>query len=116
MNALIHHLRTLLLYGLACSAMAETIPDTTTVIRNDGEGANRIVVTGNSVQNVTVDCGLPGRADTNVNSVNINGKSLKCETVIVAGRNTHDVRVDTRCDKNNGTNGSSVNVNSVIIR
>jgi hypothetical protein len=101
--------------------MADTIPDSstsTTVIRNNGEGTNRIVVTGNTAQNVTVNCGKPGQkmADVDVNSVSVDGKSLKGETIIVAGRNARNVHVDADCDQKNGNRGSSVNVNSVNIR
>ena len=122
MKAIIHHLRLpIILYGSACAffAMAETAPDTTTTaIRNDGKGTNHIVVTGNSAQNVTVYCGKSGpkRAGANVNSVNVDGNSLKGETIIVTDRSSDDVRVDHRCDKKDGASGSPVNVNSVTIR
>ena len=109
----------LVLYGSACVslAMAETTPVSTTVIRNKGEGSNRIVVMDNSAQHVTADCSTSARgAEVGVNSVIVDGKSLKGETIIVAGRNTRNVHVDTGCDQKAGSNGGSANVNSVMIR
>lgn len=121
MNVFIRHSFALglVLYGSACVsfAMAETTPVATSVMRNNGEGTNRIVVMDNSAQKVTADCSKSAqRAEGGVNSVIVDGKSLKGETIIVAGRNTRNARVDTRCDQKAGSNDGSANVNSVIIR
>ena len=109
----------LVLYGSACLSfvMAETAPVSTTVIRNKGEGSNRIVVMDNSAQHVTADCSKSAQgAEVGVNSVIVDGKSLKGETIIVTGRNTRNARVDTGCDQKAGSNGGSANGNSVMIR
>lgn len=105
--------------GLA--AVAPLAMAGTTVVQNAGSGTNRIEVTGNSAQNVQVNCAAgPNRPAGNapaahINSVEVDGKSLQGKTVIVTGRNTHDVRVDADCQNENGTR-PSVNVNSVNIR
>ena len=76
---------------------------------------NRITVTGNSASNVRVQCDAQGRRPSvNINSVNVDGKALKGETVIVTGRNTRDVVVDD-CPPGDGASGG-VNINSVNIR
>ncbi|WP_038217591.1 hypothetical protein [Xenophilus azovorans] len=87
---------------------------TTTVIDNPGGGTNRIEVTGNSVRSVQTGC-TDGVA--NVNSVNIDGQSLKGRTIIVQGRNVRDVHVDGKdCADKKGQRPAGANVNSITIQ
>lgn len=100
----------------ASSAMAET---STTVIDNPGSGTNRIEVTGNTARNISVQCADAPRAGVrrsdgaNVNSVNVDSRTLQGRTVVVTGRNSRDVNVDADCGS--GQRGAA-NVNSVNIR
>lgn len=109
----------LALCGAAVVAALPPAAAGTTVIQNPGGGTNRIEVTGNSAQNVQARCAPGQRAVTpdtppaNVNSVNVDGQSLKGKTVIVTGRNSQDVRVEGDCQ--NGVRPNA-NVNSVNIR
>lgn len=84
---------------------------TRTVIDRPGPGTNRIDVTGNSATRVQVHC-QDGAA--NVNSVNIDGRSLQGRTVVVTGRNTRDVQAGADCAR--GGTGAAANINSVNIR
>ena len=103
------------LVAVAPAAMAGT---STTVIGNPGDGSNRIEVTGNTAQSISVPCGKGGKEPTgdrgaSVNSVNVERQALQGKTVIVAGRNSRNVQVDADCHSGNG---ASANVNSVNIR
>jgi len=97
--------------GAAAKDASDT---TTTVIDNPGRGTNRIEITGNTVQDVR---GCPGGV-ANVNSVNIDGQSLKGRTIIVAGRNVRDVHAEKDCagGKDGRPAGGASNVNSINIR
>lgn len=93
----------------------------TTVIENPGSGTNRIEVTGNTAQNVQVQCAdgsrkktAPQAAGSSVNSVNIDGRALAGKTVVVTGRNSRDVRATADCQ--DGAAAPTTNVNSVTIR
>lgn len=77
----------------------------------NGQG-NRIEVTGNTATNVR--CAEGGSAS--VNSVNVNGESLKGRTVIVQGRNARDVHVDCAKDGADPNGKPSTSVNGVNIR
>jgi hypothetical protein len=97
--------------SLAADPRASTSAETTTtvVVNNPGSGTNRIEITGNSVHNTTVDCGA---GVTNINSVSVDGKSLKGKTIIVQGRNVRDVRSERPCPDNQ----RPANINSVNIQ
>lgn len=77
----------------------------------NGQG-NRIEVTGNTATNVR----CPEGGSASVNSVNVNGESLKGRTVIVQGRNAKDVHVDCANDSANPDGKPSTSVNGVNIR
>lgn len=97
----------------ACQAAGERPPQSPSV---RGEG-NRIEVTSNRASNVRVACNRDGQAPAaNVNSVQVDGRALKGETVIVTGRNTRDVVVQDCTAETGATGGGRVNVNSVNIR
>ena len=114
-----------LLRSLACcsaglvAASSATAQTSTTVIDSPGSGTNRIEVTGNTAQNISVQCAQGQGKDArrrdgvNVNSVNVDGRALQGKTVIVTGRNSRDVNVDADCSS--GQRGAA-NVNSVNIR
>lgn len=88
---------------------------TRTVIDRPGPGTNRIDVTGNSATRVQVHCQDGAAAGAaNVNSVNIDGRSLQGRTVVVTGRNTRDVQAGADCAR--GGTGAAANINSVNIR
>jgi len=92
--------------SLAADPSASRGTETTTiVINNPGSGTNRIEITGNSEHNTTVDCGT---GVTNINSVNIDGKSLRGKTIIVQGRNVRDVRADQPCPDSKHPAGAGV--------
>ncbi|WP_343292891.1 hypothetical protein AAHN93_13990 [Vandammella animalimorsus] len=79
---------------------------------------NRIEVTGNRAERIQVHC--DANTAVNVNSVNIQGRALRGETVVVTGRNTQDVRIVGDCaeaqDGATGQRNGPVQVNSVTIR
>ncbi|PAT37042.1 hypothetical protein [Vandammella animalimorsus] len=79
---------------------------------------NRIEVTGNRAERIQVHC--DANAAVNVNSVNIQGRALRGETVVVTGRNTQDVRIVGDCaeaqDGATGQRTGPVQINSVTIR
>ena len=96
-------------------AMNDT--DTTTVIQNEGEGTTRITVSGNQAASVVVGCDAQGKPQSaNINSVEVNGASLKGKTVILTGHNTPPVHVSSECKPGDTSGRSRVNVNSVLIR
>ncbi|MFE8646067.1 hypothetical protein ACFX58_13370 [Sphingomonas sp. NCPPB 2930] len=104
--------------GAGLALLAPLAGAGTTVIEQPGSGTNRIEVTGNRATNVQAYC-ADGRTasapGTNVNSVNIDGRSLQGKTVIVTGRNSQDVRTSTQdCDAPAVRGGG--NVNGVNIR
>lgn len=79
---------------------------------------NRIEVTGNRAERIQVHC--DANTAVNVNSVNIQGRALRGETVVVTGRNTQDVRIVGDCaeaqDGATSQRNGPVQVNSVTIR
>ncbi|MDO4723772.1 MAG: hypothetical protein Q4A97_03300 [Comamonadaceae bacterium] len=79
---------------------------------------NRIEVTGNRAERIQVHC--DANAAVNVNSVNIQGRALRGETVVVTGRNAQDVRIVGDCaqapDGATGQGTGPVQINSVTIR
>ena len=99
----------------ACAAAGSpAAPGTsaTTVIERPGSGSNHIEVTGNSASRVGAPCTAPG-AVADVNSVNIDGRSLQGRTVIVTGRNSRDVQARGDCG---AAQGGAASVNSINIR
>lgn len=101
--------------GLAPAAATAAGPGETrtTVIDNPGSGRNRIEISGNSVRNVQTGC---DGGVANVNSVNIDGQSLKGRTVIVQGRNVQDVQADAGDCAAQGRQPVSTHINSVTIQ
>jgi len=91
-------------------APSEAETTTITVVNSPGSGTNRIEITGNSVHNTTVDC---GQGATNINSVNVEGQSLKGKTIIVQGRNVRDAHAGQPCP--DSKRPASANINSITI-
>ena len=85
------------------------------MIERPGSGSNHIEVTGNSASRVGAPCpaGTAPGAVAEVNSVNIDGRSLQGRTVIVTGRNSRDVQVRGDCG---AAQGGAASVNSINIR
>ena len=110
------------LFLTACSnTMAQNntraMNDTTTIIQNEGKGTTRITVSGNQAASVVVGCDAQGKPQSaNINSVEVNGASLKGKTVILTGHNTPPVHVSSECKPGDTSGRSRVNVNSVLIR
>lgn len=77
---------------------------------------NRIEVTGNRAENVRIHCKSGNSAS--INSVNVNGKALKGETIIITGRNVQDVHVEGDCEEapDSQRGGNSPQINSITIR
>ena len=73
---------------------------------------NRIEITGNTVSGV--HCANGGAAS--VNSVNVNGASLKGRTVIIQGQNTDSVKEADCADQPGGTSKAPAQINSITIR
>lgn len=110
--------RALVVGGAALTAVAACAASgtpATTVIERPGSGNNHIEVSGNSASRVGTPCsaGTAPGAVANVNSVNIDGRSLQGRSVIVNGRNTRDVQVRGDCD---AAQGGAASVNSINIR
>jgi hypothetical protein len=109
------------LFALVGNAQAET-----TVIDNPGTGTNRIEVTGNqSDGDARVRCGeqrndtgkgsgnssgSSNNNTTNVNSVNITGKSLQGKTIIVTGGGRDGCPAKPDKAGKQGANVNSVNI------
>lgn len=113
-------LRTLVCFSAGMvAASAATAETSTTVIDKPGLGTNRIEVTGNTARNISVQCaegpdaGARRGNAANVNSVNVDGRALRGQTVVVTGRNSRDVNVDADCSEDRR---GTANVNSVNIR
>lgn len=73
---------------------------------------NRIEITGNTVSGVR--CANGGAAS--VNSVNVNGASLKGRTVIIQGQNTDSVKEVDCADQPGGAKKAPAQINSITIR
>ena len=106
--------------GIVAAVPAAMAGPASAVIDNPGGGQNRIEVTGNTAQNIQVDCadgtraaGSNHRGAANVNSVNVDKNSLQGRTTIITGRNSRDVRAEADCKSGRPAVG---NVNSVNIR
>lgn len=114
-------LGTCLFLAVCSNTMAQnntrTQDSTTTIIQSDGQGTNRITVSGNQAASVVVGCDAQGNPQSaNINSVEVKGANLKGKTIILTGQNTPPVHVSSDCNSVGTPGRSKVNINSVLIR